>query len=190
MNTVAILAVILGPAVGALGVFFGWLQSKGEREQSLALARTQQDHALALKEGQQSHEHRLRSGDRLFEKRGDLYVRLLGFLERQLLGVERTNPFMTIGPPQDPPGPEDEKEIAQLQAEVGVYGTGEVWQLATDLSNATREFYIASSSLDIARSGRTGETAKHWEDVQNRRQALRDLTNKAREQIQKEIETL
>lgn len=110
MNTVAILAVILGPAVGALGVFFGWLQSKGEREQSLALARTQQDHALALTEGQQSHEHRLRSGDRLFEKRGDLYVRLLGFLERQLLGVERTNPFMTIGPPQDPPGPEDEKE--------------------------------------------------------------------------------
>ena len=59
MNTVAILAVILGPAVGALGVIFGWLQSNGERMHSLALAQAQQEHTLALTEGQQAHEHRL-----------------------------------------------------------------------------------------------------------------------------------
>jgi hypothetical protein len=168
MNTVAILAVILGPAVGALGVFFGWLQSSG----------------------QQAHERRLRSGDRVFEKRGDVYVRLLRFLDRQLIRVERTNPFQTIGPPRDPPGPEDDEETLQLQAEVGVYGTPEVWNLALDLSNGMRDFYIASSSLDIARSGQTGETEKHWKEVQQRRQHLRDLTSRTREQVQREIANL
>lgn len=108
VNTVAILAVILGPAIGALGLFFAWLQGQGERSLRLSLA-----------EAQQQHERQLKRGDRLFDKRGDLYVRLLGFLDRQLMRVERTNPLITIGSPQDPPGPEDEREAAELQAEIG-----------------------------------------------------------------------
>lgn len=108
VNTVAILAVILGPAIGALGLFFAWLQGQGERSLRLSLA-----------EAQQQHERQLKRGDRLFDKRGDLYVRLLGFLDRQLMRVERTKPLITIGSPQDPPGPEDEREAAELQAEIG-----------------------------------------------------------------------
>lgn len=179
MNTVAILAVILGPIIGALGLFFGWLQVQGDRS-----------HGLALAKAQHEHERQIRRGDRLFEKRGDLYVCLLGFLDRQLLRVERTNPLMTIGAPQDPPGPEDETESARLQAEVGVYGSAEVWKIILKLSEAVRSFFIESSSLDIARSGQTGETRTHWENVQEARTKVRDLTDETRELVQHEIENL
>jgi hypothetical protein len=179
VNTVAILAVILGPVVGALGLFFAWLQGQGERS-----------HRLSLAEAQHQHERQIKRGDRLFDKRGDLYVRLLGFLDRQLMRVERTNPLMTIGPPQDPPGPEDETEAAELQAEIGVYGSDEVWKMILELSSASRSFFIESSSLDTARRGQTRETATHWENVQAARQKVRDLTDATREQIQREIENL
>jgi hypothetical protein len=190
MNTVAILAVILGPAVGALGVVFGFLQSRGERAQSLALARVQQDHALALAEGQHEHEHRLQAGDRLFAKRGDLYVRLLEFLDRQLLRVERTNPIMTFGAAQEPPESEDEAETARMQAEVRVYGSAEVWRMIVDLSGEVRAFYVASSLLDMVRSRRTPETMTHWEDVQKHREIVRASTDKVCERVQQEVETL
>jgi hypothetical protein len=179
MNTVAILAVILGPAVGALGLLFGWLQVRGERS-----------HALSLAQAQHQHERQLKRGDRLFEKRGDLYVQLLTFLDRQLLRVERTNPLMTIGPPQDPPGPEDEEEASRLQAEVGAYGSAEVWKIIMELSDAVRSFFIESSSLDMARSGRREETAVHWQKVQAAREKVRELTDKTRELVQQEIENL
>jgi hypothetical protein len=190
VNAVAILCRDSRPLVGALGIYIGWRQSQGEREHSLALARAQQDHTLALADHQYEHDRRLRSGDRLFEKRGDLYVRLLLFLDRQLLRVERTNPIMTVGGPQEPPEPEDEAETAQLQSEVGVYGSAEAWRLLQELSDSVHDFFVQSWSLDTARSGRTEETATHWEAVQKARERVRELTAKTREQVQREIETL
>jgi hypothetical protein len=97
---------------------------------------------------------------------------------------------MTIGPPQDPPAPEKEQEASRLQAEIGVYGSAEVWKISLELSDALRTFYIESSALDIARSGHTEETAVHWTNVRKARQRVRDLTDKTRELVQREVENL
>ena len=77
-----------------------------------------------------------------------------------------------------------------MQAEIGVYGSAEVWKMILDLSSAARSFFIESTSLDTARQAHTGETAKHWENLQAARQKVRDLTDATREQIQREIENL
>jgi hypothetical protein len=179
LNTVAILAVILGPAVGAVGIVFGRLQ-----------ARDQQNHALKLAESQQAHERRLRTGDRLFEKRGSVYLDLFKFVDLQIARVERTNPTFTLGPPEDPPDPPDPDEVARMQAEASVWGSETVWQLVLEFTRAVTGFYLASSSLEAVKGRPGGDLAGAWETLNERRDVVREFYNKIRKQIQDEIENL
>jgi hypothetical protein len=48
----------------------------------------------------------------------------------------------------------------------------------------------ADLERDMARDGRSGETAVHWENVQAARLKVRNLTDKARELVQHELEDL
>jgi hypothetical protein len=62
----ALAAAIFGPLVGVAGVVFGWLQSRGER-----------DNARELVELQYQHSRQAARGERLFEARSEAYRALL-----------------------------------------------------------------------------------------------------------------
>jgi hypothetical protein len=77
---------------------------------------------------------------------------LFRLIDLRLVQVERTNPIITFGEAQEVPKNPPEEELNELQAEVGVFGSAEAWQLVLDFSEACRKFFNASAMLDLTRS--------------------------------------
>jgi hypothetical protein len=140
--------------------------------------------------GNRQHERDLQRGERLFEKRGAIYVDLFRWADVHLVRVERTNPIITMGPPLQPPDPPPEAELVTMQAQVAVYGSSAVWQLIEEFAQAVRDFFFASSMLEIEQRRQTADTTRAWEALTEKRTEVRTLHLKLRLQVQQEIERL
>lgn len=116
----ALAVAIGGPAVGIAGVVFGWLQSRGER-----------DNARELVELQNEHSRQAVSSERMFEARSEAYDALLRQLHTVMMIIERTEPM--IGPTSPPPEQPSEDDWTDMYVRIAMFGSPE-------LNEAFREF--------------------------------------------------
>jgi hypothetical protein len=140
-NWPALAAAIGGSIVGAAGVAFGWLNSRGERTQAQTLAK-----------GERTHARTLARETRLYEDVKHAYIDVLTFLDAMRDVLNRTEPI--IGPQPDPPPLPSEDEARGLYARVAVVGSNAVIDELDALAAIQREFFARVHTVQIIREQR------------------------------------
>src|SRR5919106_3199005 len=120
MDAAALAIAIGGPAVGIAGVVFGWLQSRGER-----------DNARQLVELRHEQSRQAARSERAYEARSEAYEALLRQLHTVMMIIERTEPM--IGPTAPPPERPSEDDWTEMYVRIAMFGSPE-------LNEAFREF--------------------------------------------------
>jgi hypothetical protein len=171
-NWPALAAAIGGPVVGATGVAFGWLSTRGDRE-----------HTLMLAEGQQRNARALARDDRLYADLRSAYFELLTFLN--LIGdvIHRTEPI--IGPQPDPPEPPTDEETRELFARVAAIGSDDVAAALQELTRITRKFWSYVFTVRAIRDQQAGGAP--FQELQETRELFAAKTREIEALIRAEL---
>ncbi len=140
-NWTALAGVIGGAIVGIAGVFFGWLNSQGERENAQTLA--DQAHQTARD---------LARDSRLYQDLKDAYVRTLSYLDTMRTIIHHTEPI--IGPQPDPPAMPSHDDTAAMYSLVGALGSEEVIDALEEQARIGREFFARVMTVRLIREQR------------------------------------
>lgn len=169
----ALAAAIFGPLVGVAGVVFGWLQSRGER-----------DNARELVELQYQHSRQAARGERLFEARREAYRALLRQLHTVMMIIERTEPM--IGPTSPPPEKPSDDDWTDMYVRIAMFGSPELNEAFREFGAKWAEFQVNAARFSRARQGQADEAGAGM-DMHNAREAaaktLREMERMIREEL-------
>jgi hypothetical protein len=157
---VALAATIGGSVVALAGVgVSGW----GIKQQREA--------AQELEDSRQTHERALASGARLFEKRSDVYERMVGVLRRWAEQAERTEPILQwANEPSAPEQPSADEQRA-LETVLRTFGSEAVADAYEKLAKSLRDFFLQANTLRAMREQRAVELP--WQAVEELRTKVR-----------------
>jgi hypothetical protein len=163
-------AVAVGaPAVGIAGVVFGYLQSRGERENARQLVELQHEHSR---------------GERMFEARSEAYRALLRQLHTVMMIIERTEPM--IGPTSPPPEKPSDDDWTDMYVRIAMFGSPELRETFNEFSQKWATFQANAALFRRARQGQADEAGAGM-DMHNAREAaaktLRDMEQMIREEL-------
>jgi hypothetical protein len=169
----ALAAAIFGPVVGVAGVVFGWLQSRGER-----------DNARQLVEHQHEHSRHSALSERLFEARSEAYEALLRQLHRVMMIIERTEPM--IGPTSPAPDRPSDEEWTEMYVSIAMFGSPELNEAFRDFGAKWAAFQVHASQWARVRQGQPGATNAGMDMHDARQEAagtLREMERMIREEL-------
>lgn len=173
MNAIAFAATIGGTVVAVAGVWFGWLQSKGERHQAVVLAGKQHE-----------HERKMARGERLFDARAVAYQELLRMLYRAMTTIDRTEPIITTTPPPVPPPRPTDEEWDEMMAKVAVFGSQELVEAFEHFVSKANGFHVWAATFKAIKN-QQADIADTAEQMNKHRQEARDAL-KAIERLMRE----
>jgi hypothetical protein len=161
MDAVALAATIGGSLVGLAGVG------------ATAWGATQQrDSAKELETSRQTHEQRMASGGRLFEKRSDIYERMIGVLHRWAEQVDRTEPILKFANEPEPPEEPSVDEQRGLNTVLHTFGSEAVADAYDEFVKAVRSFFYSAMTLRTIREQR-GDAELPWKQMEEEREKVR-----------------
>ena len=173
VNDAALAAAIGGSLVGVAGVLFGWLNSRGERHNAVALARERHD-----------HERQLARGERFFDARSAAYQHALKVLYVAQERIDRTYPI--VGPRPEPPEAPSEEEWSDMFVKLAVFGSEKLMQAFEAYSDKSNEFYAYASTYAAIREqkGQLGDTVEQMNRCREEaREALLAIERRIREEL-------
>jgi hypothetical protein len=138
------LVAIGAAAAAALGTAIVAIKALGSQRE---ISEADRAHARELAEADRAHDLQVRRA----ERRADAYIELMKALHRSQMGVDRTEPIMSMeGDPGPPPNLSDEKAWT-LQALSDVVASDEVRSLIEEWFKKAREFYAQVGQMRYAR---------------------------------------
>ena len=178
VDVVALAATISGAVVALAGVgVTGWGITQ------------QRKSAKELAASQQEHERQLASGARLFEKRSDLYERLIGVLHRWMEQVHATEPFFRMANEPEPPEEPSVDEQRELNRVLRTFASKAVADAYEEFVKAVRSFFYDAMALRAAREA-LGDARENWEQVEASRSKVRADLAKIERLVSDELASL
>jgi hypothetical protein len=178
MDPVALAATIGGSLVGLAGVSATAWGAKQQRES-----------ATELETSRQTHEQRMASGARLFEKRSDVYERMIGVLHRWTEQVHSTEPILKMANDPEPPEEPSADEQRDLLRVLRTFGSQPVADAYEEFVKAVRSFFYDAMTLRTIRESR-GDAKEPWERVEASRQTVRDELQAIERLVSEELASL
>ena len=125
------------------------------------------------------HERDLARSERLYGQRRDLYVELAAFLERDRMGIARTEPIISFGEPLKPPEEVTDEDWIAMCGRWVVLASGDVQDGMLEASK--RDQFVSSVMSYKAVRGQGGdwsEPRKQMDDARERAYAAFDGAEK------------
>jgi hypothetical protein len=178
VDSVALAATIGGSVVALAGVAAGMWSVTQQRQSSNELA-----------DRQHTHERELARGARLFERRADLYERLVGFVHVWWERVAATEPIARWDNDPEPPEPPTIEEWRAMYVQLRTLGSVTVAEAFDEFAEAFRDF---TAQVDLLRSTRDqpSKSPAPWHEVQEARQRVRALSERVERLVSEELATL
>lgn len=117
---------------------------------------------------QHAHERHVAREARLQERRAVAYERIMAYVYRLGLYVQRTQPV--VGPMPEPPTPLPDDEVTKLNAAT-IVASPEVFRLVLAVTQAARTFEVAVMTLEDVRAARSTPVTPAWQEVEAARKA-------------------
>jgi hypothetical protein len=128
-------------AVVAVAVIGMWANNRSTRSAN--------EHALALAREQHGTEEEAQRRRRIEERRVDAYCDLLIHINREVMTMTRTYPFIEVGTTPPPPPPTDDEADLALTARVTAFGSKQLDEVRAGWRDARNRFFRLAYAIRI-----------------------------------------